>query len=293
MLCHRLAAENHSLKRNMGVYIAEAQRAKRTLQHSRAAQAEYMVHDQHDVCSEYPQPPHLNQQHAWEQRNQSSASCNTFKHGRSPEQQAQGCDPPRHQSLPEFSNTTDQPYDSAEEGCSLGDKLKLMSQHEGGFRHREGSVTCPAQLPGESTEGMGMDDAKRSGIAATLELAAAEASFSLPSFNGSFHKLSDLQSSQPQCSVGRNAAPHSQTNDAQTDEQVRSHVKQTLQNLYESHLKEEHSDRAVQQSRSCETAERGTMCDHAANVSDSRYRKEASPVAAKFAFARNASIEVD
>ena len=306
VLPNRLAAENHTLKRNMGVYIAEAQRAKRTLQHSRAAQAEHVAHDQHDVSSKCPQPPQLSQQHAQQesathvQLHQSSASWNTPKQSCSMEQQAQDCQSPNHQSLPEMSSPTDQQYDSAEEACSPGDELKLVSLHEGEFGHQGSSLICPAELPAKSTGATAMDDAKRSDLIVTPALAAAEASFALPSLHGSFHKPSDLQFSQPQCSFGGSAARHSpaqrdnaQTDDAQTDEQPRSHVRQSLHHWFESHQEEEDCDRALQQSGSCETAEHGTRCDHDATVSELRYRKDASPVAAKFAFARYASTEVD
>lgn len=293
VLPNRLTAENHSLKRNMGVYIAEAQHAKRTLQHSRAAQAEHMAHDQHDVSSKDPQPSQLSQQHAQQefaehvQLNQSFASWNTPKRSRSLEQQAQKCESPTHQGLPEFGNMTDQQYGSAEEGCRPEDKSKVMSQHESESAHQGPRYTGSAQLPGKSTGGMVMDDAKRSGIAATPALAAVEASFALPSFNGSVHKPSELRSSQPPCSVDGNSAQHlqAQTDDAQTDEQPRRHVRQTLHHRYESN-QEEHSDRALQHLGSCETPQHSTTCEYAVTVSNSRYRKEASPVAVKFAFAR-------
>lgn len=296
VLRNRLAAENHSLKRNMGVYIAEAQRAKRTLQHSRAAEAAHMAHDQHDVSSRFPQPPLLSQQNEQQeptehlQLNQSSASWITPRHSHSLEQQAQGCESSAQQRRPEFSNTTAQQYDSAEEDSSPGDEFELMSQHEGGFGHHRTGLTPAAQVPNKSVAGTVMDDAKRSGTAAISALAAAEASFALPSFNGNSHKPSALQFSQPQCSIDEKATRHSH---AQTDEQSRSHVRQTLHHWYESHQEEEHCGRAQQQSGSCETAEHGGMCDHAATVSDARYRKDASPVAAKFAFARYASTEAD
>ena len=298
VLRNRLAAENHTLKRNMGVYIAEAQRAKSTLQHSRAAQAEHMAHDQHDVSSKCPQ---LSQQHAQQeatehvQLHQSCASWNTPRHSHCVEQEAQDCEYSDHQSLPEFSLPADQQYDSAEKAGSPGHKLKLESQHEGGFAHQGTSLTRPAQLPGKSTRGTAMDDAKRSGIAETPALAAAEASFALPSLNGSFHEPSDLQFPQPHCSVSENAARHShaQTDGAQTDEQPRSHVRQSLHHWFESHQEEEDCDRALQQSGRCERAEHGAMCDHGATVSELRYTKAASPVAAKFAFARYASTEIN
>ena len=63
VLC-RLASENHSLKRNMGVYIAEAQRAKTTLHHSlhsRAAMASPAGRTQHESAYDSPQPSHMSQ----------------------------------------------------------------------------------------------------------------------------------------------------------------------------------------------------------------------------------------
>lgn len=63
VLC-RLASENHSLKRNMGVYIAEAQRAKTTLHHtlqSRVAMASPAGRTQHESAYDSPQPSHMSQ----------------------------------------------------------------------------------------------------------------------------------------------------------------------------------------------------------------------------------------
>jgi len=63
VLC-RLASENHSLKRNMGVYIAEAQRAKTTLQHSlqsRVAMASQAGRTQHESAYDSPQPSQMSQ----------------------------------------------------------------------------------------------------------------------------------------------------------------------------------------------------------------------------------------
>ena len=297
VLHNRLASENHSLKRNMGVYIAEAQRAKRTLQHSmqsRAAQKEHMVHDQHDVNSEYPQPAQLSQQHAQQasgehgQLNRSSASWEAPKYTPSL-QQTQECK--SHQSRAEISRMSHQQNEPAQEGCSPCDQSKVLSQNESGQEEPPADSHNSFQLLGKCTEGTGMDKAERSGNAemVTQALATAEASFALPSFCGSFHQQSpDAQLSQQQPNFGGNAAWQSRM---QTDEQIEemppSHVSQTLHHWSESHQEEEEDgDRALQQPGRGETAEHGAMHDHAATVSDLKYRKQASPVAVKFAFAR-------
>ncbi|KAL0019871.1 hypothetical protein WJX79_005655 [Trebouxia sp. C0005] len=59
-----LASENHTLKRNMGVYIAEAQRAKTTLQHSlqsRVAMASHAGRTQYESAYDSPQPSQTSQ----------------------------------------------------------------------------------------------------------------------------------------------------------------------------------------------------------------------------------------
>ncbi|DBB01389.1 TPA: hypothetical protein ACH3X1_000057 [Trebouxia sp. C0004] len=59
-----LASENHTLKRNMGVYIAEAQHAKTTLQHtlqSRVAMASQAGRTQHESAYDSPQPSQMSQ----------------------------------------------------------------------------------------------------------------------------------------------------------------------------------------------------------------------------------------
>ena len=63
-MCCRLASENHTLKRNMGVYIAEAQRAKTTLHHSlqsRVAMASQAGRTQHESAYDSPQPYQMSQ----------------------------------------------------------------------------------------------------------------------------------------------------------------------------------------------------------------------------------------
>lgn len=299
VLFNRLAAENHSLKRNMGVYIAEAQRAKRILQHSRAAQGEGIVHDQHDVGSKYPQPPLLSQQRAQQecaehvQPDRDYASGHTPGHSPSLQQQAHECRSLHHHSPSDVSKMADEPYNPADKDCSLGDVMNMMSQNAAGHRCQTSTSLLPAQLPGKSIEGTAMTDAGRPGNAAmvTPTPAAAEASFALPSFIGSIQvPLPAAQLSRPHSTIGGHAAcdTHAWT-DLHTDEQPHSHVGQ----WYESHHEREDSDVGLRQLDSCETAEHGNKCDHAAARSYQIHRKEASPVAAKFAFARCATTDVD
>lgn len=298
VLFNRLAAENHSLKRNMGVYIAEAQRAKRILQHSRAAQGEDTAHDQHDVSSKYPPPPQLSQQHAQQacaehvQLDCDYACGGTPGYSPSLQQQAQECRSPPHQCLSGITKMTDQPFDTANEDSSPGDLLDMMSQSKG---CQAATPLPPAQSSGKSTDGTAMTDAGRPDNAAmvTPVPAAAEASFAVPNFTGSYHQLlSGAQLSQPHYTSGGNAArdSHAQT-DLQINEQPCGHARP--RHWYELHQEEEGGGTVLWQSGSCETAGHGTMCHHTAAVSDPVYRKEASPVAAKFAFARCASTEAD
>ena len=99
MLC-RLASENHTLKRNMGVYIAEAQRAKTTLQHtlqSRVAMASPAGRTQHESAYDSPQPSQMSQHESTSDLPQSSQmSQHRSRHvsyGRSRQGQPSECQP--------------------------------------------------------------------------------------------------------------------------------------------------------------------------------------------------------
>lgn len=285
----------------MGVYIAEAQRAKHILQHSRAAQGVHMAHDQHAVGSKYPLPPQLSQQHAQQecaehvQPDDSYASGHTPEYSPSLQQQAQECRSPSHQSLSGISKMTDQPNDTAaDKGCSPGEISNMLSQSEGGHTCQAATPLHPAQLSGKSTEGTALTHAGGPGNAVVTPAApAAEASFALPNFTGRYHQLlPGAQLSQPHyTSDGNDARDLLAQTDLQTSEQPCGHARSSQ--WYESHEEQEGRDILLWRSGSYETPGHSIVRHHTAAVSDSIYRKEASPVAAKFAFARCASTEAD
>lgn len=339
MRCNRLASENHTLKRNMGVYIAEAQRAKRILQHSmqsRAEQQDHMTHDQQCVGSGHQQPAQLSRQHAQQESGehahttQSPASWVPSQY--SPAlQQTHNSESPPHCSQAEFSRMTHQHSGSAGQGCSPCDKFKLQNQHEAAQDDEAATSSQVAQLDDSFTQdaGMGLSENSRHAAGGAQPLAAAEASFALASFNEGFYKQpADAQRSPSQpgnAIVGNTRQQSSVQTDKLLHELPHSDVRQTVHRWYESHQEDNettkwHSDRAQTGRGDTNRAEsgrgessraesgraesgrgeagRGETADgvgdnQATAACDFTYRKQASPVAAKFSFARWAGIELN
>lgn len=336
---NRLASENHTLKRNMGVYIAEAQRAKRILQHSmqsRAAQQDLVSHDQHHVASDHPQPAQLSQQHAQQEcgehshSTRSPASCKTPQYTPAWQQTRHSESPPLH-SQAESCRMTHQHTEPAKEGCSPYDKSELLPQHEAAHDGEAIMFIEPAHFLGGFTEGPGIASTKDCSNAAqdTQLLAAAEASFALPS---GFHRPPvDDQPSQSECTFAGNTSQQAHVPTyAASAEQPHSDVRQTVHSWYESQQENGNTagwqsgwggsgvDTSRGQSGRSETgggepgwgeagrgesgrgeagrgpiAECGSGHDLATAACDAAYRTHASPVAAKFSFARWACTKLD
>lgn len=335
---HRLASENHTLKRNMGVYIAEAQRAKRILQHSmqsRAAQQDLVSHDQHHVGSDHPQPAQLSQQHAQQECDQHSHSSWSPASWKTPQyspswQQTRHSESLPHHSQAESGSMTHPHTEPAKEGCSPCDKTELRHQHEAVHDGQAITFAETAQFHGSFNEGAGMGNTKDCSNAAQEAqlLAAAEASFASPSVCEHFHgQPAAHQLSQSECTVAGTARQHSHVpTDAPSTEQPHSDVRHTVHRWNESQQEDGNTagwlsgwggtsgvgSSRGQSGRSvagdCEsgrgeadrgesgrggTADCGSGHDQATAACDAAYRTHASPVAAKFSFARWVGTKLD
>ena len=286
----------------MGVYIAEAQRAKQMLQHSiqiKAAQAEH-VHNKHDhalYASDLPEQPQLSQQQAQHEspgQNELGESKWSASVQTPPGQQAHQCQSPEHVTQLGLADIGQQSHDSADKSTrpQCYARHQVLSDSDSGkgdqeaaaFQASHYSSNSPSRV--ELHDGAQEPDAQVGGQSAAFP--AAEPSFALsrtsPRFNS---QRNDVEPSQP-CSVThtRMQLPPYRKTDVQPEEPWVSHGRQTASVMHESFWQGNCGSAA---SAPVERAD-GCICIEGAHgmksLAGAEGRQLGSPNAAKFAFAR-------
>lgn len=263
----------------MGVYIAEAQRAKRILQHSmqsRAMRTNAFSDDQYDALHvpEFSEQPQSNLTGCDAAEFKEPMQAKQAHHSSSqPESEsvAVSCSPPAQDA----TQTMSQAEDRAHRHASSSAHASQLSQH---------------LLPAGRLAQTEQQTAAQAALQSTA-LAAAEPSFALQSMS----QASRCQQADVQLHELRDVKNHgfwlqsyAQT-DAQPEDVLTSHVEQRVSHVIESCQEKGHEEEdeciTVQQSGSKGTGSESGQWGAAAEYSV-HSRQQASPNAAKFAFAR-------